>query len=237
MHTTKVRMGRAVVRDVRDPTFKHDVLTLLHRAGYHYPASGILASPGVRVTRHLYKLWSVFSTERARTCDASRGIPIVLVMLRVRGEPWCVLVTRRARDQRMILTRYAFTDDALFDGTLCEGRLDTDECTLTVSDITWANGASTIHTPFDTRQTMLHDVVHIRRMHDDGSLNPFHINIADWQIHDGRDSLSRCIDQASNHVLVCGEVSRFVFLPGSISDGSYGPGHSTSDSGSGRTCT
>jgi hypothetical protein len=223
MHTIKRHVGQVAVREIQDHFVEQHVLRLLQNAGYSYRNynSNMLASPHLHITRHVYKVWGASKEAgRIHACAVRPGVPVLLVMTKLRGQAWCMLVFRHCSSRvRMVLMRYAFTDASLFNDTVCEGMLNTTESTLILTDALWLRGTCVSRMPFPKRNDLLRQAIVLSHTPDDLSINPFELQVHDWQTFADMESLAGFIgtvknDADAHHVLVCQSNTRWMLLLG-----------------------
>lgn len=205
MQTRTSSIGGVPTREIVHVPSKRDVLLALLRAGYTCRGH-VMASPHTRVTRHAYKVSAYKGTDAMHACVVRRGVPVLLALTRVAYAPWCILVFKHVSEHhdtpRMFLLRCVFSDDELFDGTICEGYVDAASATIALTDVSCFKGA--VLQDHRRRMECVRHVV-AARLRDDAA--PLDLRAAEWVPCRGRSEALSVVRDAradvnNHHVLV-----------------------------------
>lgn len=148
-------------------TGQNEVLNVLSAAGYQARRNRdkvVLNRSTYRVSRHMYKLLHHLQEGKpdASLSIVERGIPCLLVMTSVGGQPWCVLVYKTMDRNRMMpkmfLLRHRFIDSSLFKGSVFEAVLLMTRRELQLVDVVMCFGKMVASQDTIQRQDILHRV-------------------------------------------------------------------------------
>lgn len=181
----KVTRGGLRLLEILDAGAKSDILTAVLAVGCYNVRDGVIRNSGHRYADTLSK---ILARSRASSFDCwmePKGAPVLLAFLRMRHQPWCVLIETRypasdAVAPRMYLMSCQVFDETLFDGSVLEATLWQDSNVLCCKDVSVFRGSSVGRLPLSQRADIVREVATCAHAHN-SHLDEVEIRGADWR--------------------------------------------------------
>lgn len=133
-----------------------------------------------------------YHSKRCRALFEPNGLAVLILFLRLKNNPWCVIVHKKIRNgniyPKMFLMRCRMTDDKLFDGTVLDGTLIDDHETIYCKDVSVLRGRVVFADDFRKRIDIVSDVLNQHYAFNVVTDN-YKLSVANWKTYDDMTEL------------------------------------------------